>query len=295
MLKHTIALFSPTLVIPQKSRARLFRGRHLMMLLAFAWLPVSGFVDYTKIDLPITPSFNASTNQKVYLISFAHGEVHERNQNYLALSAINKGIDVIISYRKRHIDQEFYQQNKSILDAPRGVGYWLWKPYFILETLKKMAPNDILIYADSGIYFTDYVEPIFDMLNNPDTNILLFNNFHTNRRFVKRDAFDIMGIDYKHRDDMQLNACILVIKNTQASYDFIEKWLKYCCIEQAITDTPSQAPEFEDFREHQHDQALLTLTHIKYPDPTIKSLRLPHEKFHHHRRREADKPVILEE
>lgn len=256
-------------------------------------------VDYSKIDLSITPSLNVSTKQRIFLISFAHGETHERNQNYLALSAINKGIDTIISYRKRHISPEFSEQNKVILSGLWGCGWWLWKPYFILETLKIMAPNDILIYVDAGAYLTKSIEPLLEQINKPDTTMLLFENTHTNRRHVKRDTFDIMEVDYKHRDDAQLNAAFMVIKKTPSSYAFVEKWLEYCCIGRAITGDPSIAPEFEDFESHRNDQAILTLLRIKYQDPTIKVLRrhadnwkTPINIFFHHRRRVPDKPVV---
>jgi len=252
-------------------------------------------IDY--IDLSTTPSYNAPThgNQRIFLISFAHGEVHERNQNYLAFSALNKGIDTIISYRKRHIDEGWYKQNKAILDMPRGAGYWLWKPYFIFETLKIMSPNDILFYVDSGVYLKNSVEKIIKMLNNSDTEMVLFGNYHTNRHFSKRDAFDIMGVNYDHRNDLQLDASTLAIKKTPNSCDFIKKWLDYCCIERVLTDSASQAPEFEDFKDHRHDQAILTLLLNKYPDPCIKVLRWNDWKdlniFAHHRRVQANLPI----
>jgi hypothetical protein len=214
-------------------------GHVIIGIIALSCSATYSIVDYTKIDLSIAPSINVPTRQRIYLISFAQGEVHERNQNYLALSAINKGI----------------------LDESMGAGCFL-------ETLKKIEPNDILLNVDAGAYLKGSVNPILERLNSPDTTMLLFENFHTNRQHVKRNTFDIMEVDYKHRDYLQLDAAFLAIKKTPAAYQFIEKWLEYCCIADAITDKLSKAPEF-------------------YEDEWKSLIDI----FMHHRRRSANKPM----
>ena len=45
----------------------------------------------------------------------------------------------IIVFKKNDIDNDFIEKNKSILNCTRGGGYWLWKPYIINETLKKIV------------------------------------------------------------------------------------------------------------------------------------------------------------
>ena len=41
----------------------------------------------------------------------------------------------IILFDKKHIDPAFMNEHKSIFKEQRGGGYWIWKPYIILETL----------------------------------------------------------------------------------------------------------------------------------------------------------------
>lgn len=251
--------------------------------------------DYSQIDYSIIPVVKQKTSQKVFLISYGDGEVYMRNQNYQIQSAINKGFDVFIAYRKEHIDGSFYEQHKKILEQPRFAGYSLWRPYIILETLKMMAENDILFYMDSGAYFSASIQPIIDILNQPDTNIVLFENFHTNRHYAKRDTYEIMNVDLKHRDDMQLESGFLAFKNCQQTKDFIQKWLEYCTVERAITDMPSQCQEFDDFWDHRHEQSILTLLYIKYPENISVVSRFKDAKIHDlfclHRRRDADIPI----
>lgn len=245
-------------------------------------------VDNTCIDYGMMPPLINTSKQRIFLISYAKGEVHKKNQNYLQYSSINKGIDIFIAYRREHIDEEFYQKNKAILDQRRGAGYWLWKPYFILETLKMMHENDILIYLDSGVSVKNSVQPLVDLFNSDDVNIVLFENNHTNLCHVKKDAFDIVGADESCRNKKQMEGGFIALKKNKESIAFMEQWLHYCCIEQAITDTPSKAKEFDEYRGHRHDQALLSLCYYKnpYKIKTVTRHRRPvRNMFHLHRRR----------
>jgi hypothetical protein len=254
-------------------------------------------VNYTNRDISLEPTISRPTSQRVYLISYADGEVYQRNQNYLMLSALNKGIDTLIAFRREHIKKEFYEEHKSILDKGRGAGYWLWKPYFIVETLKAMNENDILIYLDAGVYFDDKpIQPLIDTVNDPETSIILFESYHTNWHYIKRDAFDIMGVDYSHRNDKQCGGGYIIIKKTETSVAFMNKFLHYCCNEQALTDSPSMEEEFSGFWEHRHDQAIISLLSFKEPKG-IKKIdgdgRIPSMWFFHlHRRRDSSVSIL---
>ncbi|MES2252278.1 MAG: hypothetical protein V4482_01150 [Pseudomonadota bacterium] len=87
----------------------------------------------------------------VTLISYADGhEIFYKNQNFQTFSALNKGIDQFILYRRDMIDPDFYKKNEHILKEKYGVGYWLWKPQIILQTMKMMPEDSIIIYLDVG-------------------------------------------------------------------------------------------------------------------------------------------------
>ena len=77
---------------------------------------------------------------KVWLVSYSHGEVHLANQNWQIFSALNKCIDFYLPYSFKDLDDDFVAKNKELLSKPRGAGYWVWKPYIILKTLK-MIPR----------------------------------------------------------------------------------------------------------------------------------------------------------
>src|SRR4051812_31036380 len=73
-------------------------------------------------------------------------------QAALVASARTGGVDGVVSWDlQRLVETPFYQQNQGILDVARGGGYWLWKPYIILDTLRDIAhEDDFVIYWDVG-------------------------------------------------------------------------------------------------------------------------------------------------
>ena len=54
------------------------------------------------------------------------------------------GFDQVFSYGPRDIDQAFFNRNKNILQQKKGNGLWLWKPYFIQKSLKKIKEGDYI-------------------------------------------------------------------------------------------------------------------------------------------------------
>lgn len=239
-------------------------------------------------DVSMEAPYKSKYPHNIWLISFADDGIHQANQNYLNFHSINKGFDFILSYNKKHIDQEYYKKHENILSQKRGAGYWLWKPYLIRKTLDLMNDGDILFYIDSGTLINDNVDFFIDKMNETKNDMILLENFHINKYLTKKDCYLLMDVDEKYIEYYQLDASIIIIRKSAHSISFIDKWLAYCENEQLITDSRSEK-EFEGFIDHRHDQSILTLLYYKYPnnillldkkDPEIES------KFSQHRRRD---------
>lgn len=253
--------------------------KFLLIILLLIILLISNiiiFLHHKKLNLEISTALPMRLNipNKVHLVTYAGGKqiVHYKNQNALMASAINQGFDVLHTYNYNHLDANFIEINKKILKKSRGAGYWLWKPYIILKTLESTAEGDIIVYLDSGalIYkkhaFKYINKLIKQILKNPK-DIFLKNNYHSNRAFVKRDLLLYFNMDNDRiRDATQLDASIIILKNSIKSKKFIKEWLEICTHEDLLTDLPSVSQEHSDFTDHRHDQAILTLLSYKYND-----------------------------
>lgn len=233
---------------------------------------------------------------KVHLVCYASGnEVNFRNQNTLLQSAINMGFDDFHLYNEKHLDQAFKDKNKHILEQKRGAGYWLWKPYVILDTLKRSNDGDIIIYLDSGVMLDKSINHILMKLESISSDIVLMENGHDNTQYVKRDLMKYFNMDTEeYRKKIHIDAAFMVFRNSETARAFVTEWLRCCEDESLLTDIPSKAEEYPEFKENRHDQAILTLLSYKNHNLVqVVPTTFMEECYHHHRRRERKKDFSL--
>lgn len=216
------------------------------------------------------------------------------------MSALQNNVHEVKVYGPKDIDAKFRKANAGILDHPRGCGYWLWKPYFIDWELKKMKDGDILIYCDAGVEIVNNVNHVVDRMTG---DVWLFGNKFVHAHWCKGDAIWAIDPDYDG-GDKQAQASVIIIRNTEKSKGFVKEWLKWCREPGLIDDSESKLPNSTEFREHRHDQAILTCVALKQNLPLhwwpamYNAGVFAYEKsgynddypvlFHHHRMRNAD-------
>ena len=206
---------------------------------------------------------------KVHLITFATGEFSSAQQR-LAHSALEFGrIDFVCTFSPEDIQHTtFYTTHRGILDAPRGAGYWLWKPFLILEKLTALADGDFVIYLDcgrrNGYRFLRAVDPLLEWAETfgdgamPGVSV---PHYGSNAEWTKRDCFVYMDCDNERFwQHPQIQGTCSVWKKTRATTDFIARWLRYCCDPRILTDAPNTCglDNLPGFAEHRHDQSVLT-------------------------------------
>lgn len=244
----------------------------LLKLLVISDVSVEPIHQKSNIDLVDWEHWPTTTEKSfgragVYLVSYADGkETFFSNQDTLVRSALNKGIDFFMSYRRSLIPVDFYLNNKSILDSKHGAGMWLWKPWMLLEMLKNTPENTIIIYLDTGFTLHRSIKDWIDLVNKH--NILMYKTPINSPKLgahAKRDAFIVMGCDEpKCRYANAIMSGFLVIKNNDISKKFISDWLEYCKNEDILSRSPSKLlPEYPEFMVHQDDESLLSILHYK--------------------------------
>ncbi len=202
----------------------------------------------------------------------------EKFQPYQKLqtqTAYHFGADKVREYSPADLSAEFYNKNKAILNQPRGAGYWIWKPYIILDALYQVEEGDIVFYADSGTFFISNIQPLIDAMNRTQVNIMTFNfgNDFTEKIWTKRDAFILMNCDEpKYTDTPQLGATFCVFRKCAESIQFVEEWLNYIQDARISTDLPNQLglPNYPEFIENRHDQTILSLLAKKHNLPAFR-------------------------
>ena len=171
------------------------------------------------------------------------------------------GFDKVISYTREWLETtDFYLENREILDMPRGGGYWLWKPFIILETMKSIEDGDIVFYMDAGdsIRTPKILDAINNYMTSKDYMISGSMLRPRNDHYTKRDCFILMGCDRaEYRQGKQIEAGTLVFRKTEEMQGFLREWQGYCQSKYILTDI-SRSRNYDNFVAHRHDQSILS-------------------------------------
>lgn len=192
------------------------------------------------------------------LINFANnGYINSRK--LLKETALDIGnIDKVIEYSTNDIDSDFFEKNKHIFSSPRGFGFWLWKPYFILKTLLRLNDDDILIYSDAGLYFISDIDNYIRFMSG---SFMLFQHIeYPEKDWTKTDLFNYF--DCKNNKDItdtyQLYACSSIWKKNENSINFLREWLRLCENYHFISDEASIEANAATFQDNRHDQSIMS-------------------------------------
>ena len=165
----------------------------------------------------------------------------------------------------------FYRSYRTVLDMPRGGGYWAWKPYAILDAMSRAEPRSIIVYMDAGDRITR-ADLMRDVINQSllKSDIGLRLQGEPNSKMTKRDCFVRMGCDSERFwRAKQPEAGFVVLRNTELSRRIVTEWLIWCRDPNVLTDVANIGglPNFSDFMDHRHDQSILTNLTVKYDIP----------------------------
>ena len=211
-------------------------------------------------------------------------KLYEESRLRLNASAAKFGIDDVRSYDFEDIRKtSFYTENREILDEPAGMGYWLWKPYVILEALKSLPEDGLVVYSDSGIEIIASLDPLLRICEEGPPVILFGNGDHLNSMWTKRDCFILMGCDTEYYwRSPQCDAAFGIFRKCDLSLKFVEEWLQYCRDPRILTDLPNTCGKHDlpDFLGHRWDQSVLSLMAQKFRLPLY---RMPTQFGNHYK------------
>jgi len=173
------------------------------------------------------------------------------------------GFDRCINYGSHSLPEDFFNKHKEHFQYTRGAGYWIWKPYIILDALSKMGPNDFLMYSDSGCYFIDKIDPVIDLVNSTKYGVAVCEMPHIEKFWTKRDSFIQMNCDEpEFTDTTQRSSSFFFCRKTEFAHHIASEWYRWMSHINLVADefvAPSKKPCYPEFIEHRHDQSILSL------------------------------------
>jgi hypothetical protein len=203
-----------------------------------------------------------------HFITFANECCHMSKLKAVMSALYPGGFDKTKIHDLSSLSAGFKRTHSKILTHIRGSGYWLWKPYIILKTLvQNMAAGEILMYQDSGAYLIQDTGPLLKLCEHTKYGILLFYITFLEQHYSKRDAFVLMHMDNQHvYQTFQSSASFMLFQKNCMSLQFVMEWLAYASDPRLITDMDNTLGKqnLPGFREHRHDQSILSLLSKKW-------------------------------
>ena len=209
------------------------------------------------------------------LISFATPEFSQAAA-LLKKSARRFGIDCEIFTPQSVSIKQLAARNPEIMQSRRGAGYWLWKPWLLLETLRDSPAGSLVLYTDAALTFVSDPTPMLALAQAHP--IVLFEQYHEalQRVATKRDCFVALDADDPaHWNTPQLVGGVQLYCACQAALDFVSEMLAASADRRTLTDDENVMgkPNLPEFRYHRHDQSVLTIVARRrglpvFPDPT---------------------------
>lgn len=138
--------------------------------------------------------------------------------------------------------------------------------------LYKYAKDSVIIYADAGCeiirndstvkLFNKYIE---DVKTHP-SHILGFVNRHTECIWTKNDLFTYLDTTDNDKNSKQLCGGIQILLNNESNKKLMEEWLHIMTTNNYhyVDDSPSISKNYSDFKEHRHDQSVISLLRKKH-------------------------------
>lgn len=193
----------------------------------------------------------------------------QRAQKLNSRTARQWGADRVIEYGPEDIDEAFRRRNQEILDAPRGGGYYLWKPYVYRKAYDELGEGDYLVYTDSGAVYVNKIQELIDCMEQEKVPLMIFSleRERIEKRNTKRDAFVLTGCDgVEYTDTPQSIGGYFVCKKAPVVEAYLDEVLQYAQDIRIISDRPNVMglPDYEEFTDHRHDQSVISLVSKKY-------------------------------
>lgn len=215
-------------------------------------------------DLSLQQVTKATSSTPVYLVSYADSaDIFFQNRNAMHQSAINKGFDFIFNYRRDLLDPDFVTEYEDVFANKRGAGYWIWKPWIILNTLEQIPENAILVYGDSNTLFKRPIDDLIAVAQKHDIILLQHPNLSREQEAQLTTLEKLNCNTNECRKGRNVVACFMVLRNTATTRQFIAEWLANCKNREIFLRDDRESPEL---KEHLYDQPILGIMAYHYRD-----------------------------
>lgn len=205
---------------------------------------------------------------RIVAITFGDKVFEKSVKRHGAELAATGVFDEVRMFGPQDLGDEFLKRHGEFLrESKRGYGYWLWKPFIILRALKELNDGDILVYGDAGNTVTGspaaFREMVWDVVQSEEG--VLASQCNRIGVYCKRDVYGRMGVNGdQYRFFPIAEAGRLILRRSPRTLGLVSAWYEGCLDYRNIDDSPSEAPEYPEYEEHRHDQAVFSIVFNRF-------------------------------
>ena len=159
------------------------------------------------------------------------------------------------------LDQPFLEFSRA---HPRGFGYWVWKPWVVLEVMKKAQEGDVVFFLDAGCTVhtskTSRLRYQWYLDHIKEHGSLFFQEKFFEYSWTKKEVIEHFRLSEPHLATGQVISGIHGHLVNTSSRRIIQEWLSACTLDSGrlLLDVKSSVNEDKRFIEHRHDQSVLS-------------------------------------
>lgn len=252
-----------------------------------AVLCLGTYESHTKVSWPYSVFYTRMSNRKI-LMAFSGSKYHVPTQRIVE-DAPNLGVTDVWIYddiwlreqRPQHwLDSAHLWQRADV----KGVNWFAFKPFVILDALNRCGPDDLLFYTDADTYPIADLTPAYDIVARAGHMVFrCCAQYH--KWWCTSACFQLCGIPTQDGIPVEKEkyygvydmtppkivwhgcARFMGFANNEANKEFLREWCRICLIKDATTfDTPppeKYGRENPELHQHRTEQAIMTNLALK--------------------------------
>lgn len=216
----------------------------------------------------------------IYFLSYGNDNYRNSKQR-ISQEARAMGFDSVEVFGPENLPKEFLEKTYPHILHPRGAGYWLWKSWLLKKTFEKMNDGDYCVYADAGCHVNIHgkkrMMEYFQMITDDESGFLAFElEGFMEKMFTNTKCLEFFNINEQDpiRDTGILVGGILFLRKCKNSQIIVDEFYKIATENPDLfSDVHNTYKPCAEFRDHRHDQSVLSLIRKKHgcviiPDET---------------------------
>lgn len=180
--------------------------------------------------------------------------------------------DEVKLLNENDLDEEIQTIINSIKSkyGNKGYGYWIWKPYLILQELNKLNDGDILVHLDCHCKLDkikDKFNDVIEYLNHSDKPLVVanlgYNDYQYTTTKLKNAVENYLKYTFSEEEmlDHQREAGILFMRKCDFVINYFQQYFSIMKNNiDVITDAHNNDEDnHETFIDNRHDQSVCSL------------------------------------